>query len=160
MPPSFAGADDFDTECIDCDDTDYPYETARSDIWALGLILIFMVVGRQPWYRATLDDADQNREAAKTKLTMPVLAVGSEYFIGPTPSDRCARSPRTCAESFYRGATSWRRKTPKRWHPPTWTSSAANSSIPRPRATERPGPRVHRFRIRDPVSRDHQQRQD
>ncbi|WP_082803614.1 alpha/beta fold hydrolase [Kocuria palustris] len=33
-------------------------------------------------YRATLDDADQNREAAKTKLTMPVLAVGSEYFIG------------------------------------------------------------------------------
>ena len=33
-------------------------------------------------YRATLDDADQNREAAKKKLTMPVLAVGSEYFIG------------------------------------------------------------------------------
>lgn len=33
-------------------------------------------------YRATLDDADQNREAARTKLTMPVLAVGSEYFIG------------------------------------------------------------------------------
>jgi len=33
-------------------------------------------------YRATLEDADQNREAAKTKLTMPVLAVGSEYFIG------------------------------------------------------------------------------
>ena len=33
-------------------------------------------------YRATLDDADQNREAAKTKLKMPVLAVGSEYFIG------------------------------------------------------------------------------
>lgn len=33
-------------------------------------------------YRATLDDADQNKESAKTKLTMPVLAVGSEYFIG------------------------------------------------------------------------------
>lgn len=33
-------------------------------------------------YRATLTDADQNREAAKTKLTMPVLAVGSEHFIG------------------------------------------------------------------------------
>jgi len=33
-------------------------------------------------YRATLEDAEQNREAAKTKLTMPVLAVGSEYFIG------------------------------------------------------------------------------
>ena len=56
MPPSFAGADDFDTECIDCDDTDYPYETARSDIWALGLIPIFMIVGRQSWYRATRDD--------------------------------------------------------------------------------------------------------
>ncbi|MHC6591570.1 alpha/beta fold hydrolase [Arthrobacter sp. C152] len=33
-------------------------------------------------YRATLEDAEQNFEAAKTKLTMPVLAVGSEYFIG------------------------------------------------------------------------------
>jgi pimeloyl-ACP methyl ester carboxylesterase len=33
-------------------------------------------------YRATLDSGDQNRESATTKLTMPVLAVGSEYFIG------------------------------------------------------------------------------
>lgn len=33
-------------------------------------------------YRATLEDAEQNHEAAKTKLPMPVLAVGSEYFIG------------------------------------------------------------------------------
>lgn len=33
-------------------------------------------------YRATLTDADQNRESAKTKLTMPVLAVGGEKFIG------------------------------------------------------------------------------
>jgi pimeloyl-ACP methyl ester carboxylesterase len=33
-------------------------------------------------YRATLQDAEQNREAAKTRLPMPVLAVGSEYFIG------------------------------------------------------------------------------
>jgi hypothetical protein len=33
-------------------------------------------------YRATLDDADQNHESAKTKLKMPVLAIGSKYFIG------------------------------------------------------------------------------
>ena len=33
-------------------------------------------------YRATLTDADQNREAAKSRLPMPVLAVGSEHFIG------------------------------------------------------------------------------
>jgi pimeloyl-ACP methyl ester carboxylesterase len=33
-------------------------------------------------YRATLTDAEQNREAAKAKLPMPVLAVGSEHFIG------------------------------------------------------------------------------
>jgi pimeloyl-ACP methyl ester carboxylesterase len=32
-------------------------------------------------YRATLEDADQNHESAKTKLKMPVLAVGSEHFI-------------------------------------------------------------------------------
>ncbi|WP_207956245.1 alpha/beta fold hydrolase [Rubrobacter marinus] len=33
-------------------------------------------------YRATLEDAEQNREAAKTKLPMPVLAVGGKDFIG------------------------------------------------------------------------------
>ena len=33
-------------------------------------------------YRATRTDADQNHESAKTKLTMPVLAVGGEKFIG------------------------------------------------------------------------------
>lgn len=33
-------------------------------------------------YRATLEDAEQNREAAKQKLTMPVLSVGGEEFIG------------------------------------------------------------------------------
>lgn len=33
-------------------------------------------------YRATLEDADQNHESAKTKITMPVLAVGGEKFIG------------------------------------------------------------------------------
>jgi pimeloyl-ACP methyl ester carboxylesterase len=33
-------------------------------------------------YRATLTDGDQNRESAKKKLPMPVLAVGSEHFIG------------------------------------------------------------------------------
>ena len=33
-------------------------------------------------YRATLKDGEQNREAAKTKLPMPVLAIGGEEFIG------------------------------------------------------------------------------
>lgn len=33
-------------------------------------------------YRATLEDAEQNRESAKHKLRMPVLAVGGEEFIG------------------------------------------------------------------------------
>ncbi len=32
-------------------------------------------------YRATFQDAEQNREAAKQKLKMPVLAVGSKHFI-------------------------------------------------------------------------------
>jgi hypothetical protein len=32
-------------------------------------------------YRATLESGKQNHESAKTKLKMPVLAVGSEYFI-------------------------------------------------------------------------------
>jgi pimeloyl-ACP methyl ester carboxylesterase len=32
-------------------------------------------------YRATLEDGVQNRENAKTKLQMPVLAIGSEHFI-------------------------------------------------------------------------------
>lgn len=33
-------------------------------------------------YRAILQDAEQNREAAKRKLTMPVLAVGGRDFVG------------------------------------------------------------------------------
>lgn len=33
-------------------------------------------------YRATLESGRQNKEAAKTRLKMPVLAVGSQYFIG------------------------------------------------------------------------------
>lgn len=33
-------------------------------------------------YRATLNDARSNREAAKTPLSMPVLAVGGRYAIG------------------------------------------------------------------------------
>jgi len=32
-------------------------------------------------YRATLESGKQNHESAKTKLKMPVLAVGSKYFI-------------------------------------------------------------------------------
>ena len=46
-------------------------------------------------YRATLEDAKQNRESAKTKLTMPVLAVGSEHFI----ADDNERQMREVAES-------------------------------------------------------------
>jgi pimeloyl-ACP methyl ester carboxylesterase len=45
-------------------------------------------------YRATLEDAEQNRESAKRKLTMPVLAVGSEHFIG----DENERQMREVAE--------------------------------------------------------------
>lgn len=33
-------------------------------------------------YRATLTDGGQNRESARTRLPIPVLAVGSEHFIG------------------------------------------------------------------------------
>ncbi|KAI0777739.1 kinase-like domain-containing protein [Trametes elegans] len=43
-------------ECIDCDDELYPYDTIRSDIWALGVILLNMVTGHIPWMKATLDD--------------------------------------------------------------------------------------------------------
>lgn len=41
-------------------------------------------------YRATLQDAEQNRESAKRKLTMPVLAVGGRDFIG-TDNERQMR---------------------------------------------------------------------
>jgi hypothetical protein len=45
-------------------------------------------------YRATLTDAEQNREAARTKLAMPVLAVASEPFIG-TENERVMREVAT-----------------------------------------------------------------
>ncbi len=34
------------------------------------------------YYRAMLQDAEQNKEHAKTKFTMPVLAIGGDRFIG------------------------------------------------------------------------------
>ncbi|KAI0635232.1 kinase-like domain-containing protein [Trametes polyzona] len=43
-------------ECIDCDDRLYPYDTRRSDIWALGVILLNMVTGHRAWDKATLQD--------------------------------------------------------------------------------------------------------
>ncbi|KAI8986912.1 kinase-like domain-containing protein [Trametes punicea] len=44
-------------ECIDCGDELYPYDTRRTDIWALGIILLNMVTGYVPWQKATLADA-------------------------------------------------------------------------------------------------------
>ncbi|KAH9941305.1 kinase-like domain-containing protein, partial [Epithele typhae] len=44
-------------ECVDCSDTDYPYDTPRADTWALGIILLHLAVLRVPWYKATLTDA-------------------------------------------------------------------------------------------------------
>ncbi|KAH9852571.1 kinase-like domain-containing protein [Lenzites betulinus] len=43
-------------ECVDCGDYLYPYSTSRSDIWALGVILLNMVTGHRPWDKATLED--------------------------------------------------------------------------------------------------------
>ncbi|KAI0646365.1 kinase-like domain-containing protein [Trametes meyenii] len=43
-------------ECVDCDDELYPYDTRRSDIWALGVILFNLVTGHMPWRKATLED--------------------------------------------------------------------------------------------------------
>ena len=33
-------------------------------------------------YRATLTDGEQNRESAKQRLQMPVLAIGGRHYIG------------------------------------------------------------------------------
>lgn len=55
-------------------------------------------------YRATLDDADQNHESAKTKLTMPVLAIGSEYIIDADNE----RQTRQVAENVTAAILPWR----------------------------------------------------
>lgn len=44
------------TECVECDDLEYPYDTRRNDIWALAITLIQMVTGRLPWGTATIED--------------------------------------------------------------------------------------------------------
>ncbi|CDO70620.1 hypothetical protein BN946_scf184748.g17 [Trametes cinnabarina] len=47
---------DCGVECVDCGDELYPYNTLRSDTWALGILLLTIVTGYIPWNRATIDD--------------------------------------------------------------------------------------------------------
>ena len=44
------------TECIGHLSGYKPYYTPYSDVWALGVIFVNMISGRNPWERATLDD--------------------------------------------------------------------------------------------------------
>lgn len=43
-------------ECVDCGDSLYPYETQRSDVWALGITLLQLATGRVSWHKATMED--------------------------------------------------------------------------------------------------------
>ncbi|MGG1576072.1 alpha/beta fold hydrolase [Fictibacillus sp. NRS-1165] len=54
-------------------------------------------------YRATFQDAEFFLEASKTKLQMPVLALGSKYFI----AEECTREMNLVAESVEEVILPW-----------------------------------------------------
>jgi len=69
-------------------------------------------------YRAMFEDAEQNRQAARTLLEIPVLALGGDAFIGArneTQMPRCAFSRTTSPATSSMPGTTSPRRCPSRW---------------------------------------------
>ena len=54
-----------------------PYNTRRSDMWALGVILLNLVTGRLPWRQATLDDPDFKEYSENPEFLRSVFPIST-----------------------------------------------------------------------------------
>ncbi|KAI0787062.1 kinase-like domain-containing protein [Irpex lacteus] len=52
----FGLATQLEIKCIGIAEQPTPYSTRQSDIWSLGVILVNMLTGRNPWRTASIDD--------------------------------------------------------------------------------------------------------
>ncbi|TBU28502.1 kinase-like protein [Dichomitus squalens] len=85
-------------ECIDCGDVEYPYDTRRADIWALGITIIQLATGRLPWSKATIHDRhfykflDQPDFLLKIFPITPGLNHILRRILTMIPKDQCSLS--------------------------------------------------------------------
>ncbi|KAI0076529.1 kinase-like protein [Panus rudis PR-1116 ss-1] len=64
-------------ECIGKEFNYLPYSPAKSDIWALGILLVNMIAGRNPWKIATTDDLHFLRYLAECDYLLKMLPISS-----------------------------------------------------------------------------------
>lgn len=88
---------------------DNPYAVSTDDfeIYVRTLQLPNALRAGMQYFAAVWDDIDDNREAAATKLTMPVLAVGGERGIGPHVAESITQVATDVRKVLVPGAGHW-----------------------------------------------------
>ena len=121
------------TECVGVITSGLPFSTAISDIWSLGIILINMVTGRNPWHIASPAQDEGFRQflqegAPYLQRSLPISKDAARLFVSvlePDPATRITipqlRKSVKEIPSFYR--------TPGDHHP-SLTSLSKPSSLP------------------------------
>ncbi|KAJ3478869.1 hypothetical protein NLI96_g9456 [Meripilus lineatus] len=65
-------------ECLNASKSHRAYDTKRADIWALGIILINMLSGRNPWSRAKLSDPRYKSFLENEEYLRELLPISAE----------------------------------------------------------------------------------
>lgn len=93
---TYLAPEHFDDDDNNQNNEDLPYDSAMSDVWSLGILLIAMLFGQNPWQEATSHDpafAEFKRQPATLKRQLfPKMSVACYQFLKSVlalnPSDR------------------------------------------------------------------------